>query len=136
MKKQLLTLAVAGVMSVGAVFGAAAAGVGYVNTGALFQAHPKMAKAELTMRTEVQQKQQQFEKEAAKLKDDAAKQQLAVKIQNELTQKERSVMEPIQRDIINAIEKTRKQKDLDIIIDQGVVIAGGQDVTVDVQKNL
>ena len=38
------------------------------------------------------------------------------------------------RDVQKAIEKTRQEKGLDAILDRDAVVAGGQDVTVDVQK--
>ncbi len=136
MKKQIVAAAVAGVMSFGAVFGAAAAGVGYVNFGALIQGHPKMAKADLEMRAEVQKKQEKFEAELAKLNDDAAKQRLAEKYQRELMEKENALLTPIYNDVMKAIEKTRKEKDLDIIVDEAAVLAGGVDITVDAQKKL
>ncbi len=136
MKKQMIAFAVAGVMSLGGVFGAAAAGVGYVNTQALFQAHPKMAKAELELKAEQQKAQQKFEQEAAKLQSEDAQRQLFVKMQGELAQKEQAIMTPIQKDVLNAIEKTRKQKDLDVVVEQAAVVAGGTDITEAAAQNL
>lgn len=136
MKKQLMALAMAGVMSVGAIFGAAAAGVGYVNVGALVQAHPKMAKAELDMKAEVQKKQKQFDAELAKQKDDKAKAQLAEKYQRELAEKERALLEPIYKDVMAAIEKTRKEKGLDVVVEAAAVVSGGTDITADAGKKL
>ena len=44
----------AGMIAFGAMFSASAAGIGYVNSNALLQAHPKMQKAQLDMRTAAQ----------------------------------------------------------------------------------
>ena len=136
MKKQMIALAVSGVMAVGGVFGVAAAGVGYVNTQAIFQAHPKMAKAELDLKAEQQKAQQKFEKEVAKLQNEEAQRQLFTKMQGELAQKEQAIMTPIQKDVLNAIEKTRKEKDLDVVVEQAAVVAGGTDITEAVAQNL
>ncbi len=45
-------------------------------------------------------------------------------------------MAPIQRDIVNAIKSVRKEKGLDIIIDQAAVIDGGEDVTAAVAQKV
>ena len=44
----------AGMIAFGAMFSASAAGIGYVNSNALLQAHPKMQMAQLDMRTAAQ----------------------------------------------------------------------------------
>ena len=41
----------AGIITFGAMASASAAGIGFVNSGALLQAHPKMEKVQLDMRT-------------------------------------------------------------------------------------
>lgn len=136
MRKQILTLALASAMSVGAVIGASAAGVGYVNMDALMQAHPKMAKAELDIKAEYAKKHAQFEKELAALKDDEAKIRLSEKYQRELAEKQHSLIDPLYKDVMKAIEKVRQEKGLDAVLDQGAVVAGGQDITAEVGKKL
>ena len=82
----------------------------------------------------IQKQQQKFDKEVVKLKDDNAKRDLYMKLQRELSEKEQELIGPIMRDVQKAIEKTRQEKGLDAILDRDAVVAGGQDVTVDVQK--
>ncbi|MBS5887290.1 MAG: OmpH family outer membrane protein [Negativicoccus succinicivorans] len=134
MKQKMIALALTGVFACGTMLTAAAAGIGYVNQQVLMQAHPRMMKAQLTLKTETQKQQQKFDKEVVKLKDDNAKRDLYMKLQRELSQKEQELMGPIMRDVQKAIEKTRQEKGLDAILDRDAVVAGGQDVTVDVQK--
>lgn len=134
MKQKMIALALTGVFACGTMLTAAAAGIGYVNQQVLMQAHPRMMKAQLTLKTETQKQQQKFDKEVVKLKDDNAKRDLYMKLQRELSQREQELMGPIMRDVQKAIEKTRQEKGLDAILDRDAVVAGGQDVTVDVQK--
>lgn len=134
MKQKMIALALTGVFACGTMLTAAAAGIGYVNQQVLMQAHPRMMKAQLTLKTETQKQQQKFDSEVVKLKDDNAKRDLYMKLQRELSQKEQELMGPIMRDVQKAIEKTRQEKGLDAILDRDAVVAGGQDVTVDVQK--
>lgn len=134
MKQKMIALALTGVFACGTMLTAAAAGIGYVNQQVLMQAHPRMMKAQLTLKTETQKQQQKFDKEVVKLKDDNAKRDLYMKLQRELSEKEQELIGPIMRDVQKAIEKTRQEKGLDAILDRDAVVAGGQDVTVDVQK--
>ena len=57
MKKTVAAIA-AGMITLGAMVSASAAGIGYVNSNALLQAHPKMQKAQLDMRNAAQKAQE------------------------------------------------------------------------------
>lgn len=119
----------------GAMFSASAAGIGYVNSNALLQAHPKMQKAQLDMRTAVQKAEESFKSRSAG-KTDQEKQQIATELQKEMDQKERAAMQPILSDIMKAIQQVRQEKGLDIILEQGAVVDGGVDVTSAVAQKL
>jgi outer membrane protein len=123
MKKTVAAIA-AGMITLGAMVSASAAGIGYVNSNALLQAHPKMQKA-----------QENFKKRAAG-KSDQEKQQIANEIQRDLNQEEQSTMQPILSDIMKAIQRVRQEKGLDIILEQGAVVNGGVDVTSAVAQKL
>lgn len=134
--KQLMAAALAaGMLTFGAAAGVMAAGIGYVNTNALMQAHPKMEKAQLDMKAAAQKAQQDFEKRSAG-KTDEEKQQIASELQKTLAEKEKSTIGPIIQDITKAIQQTRQEKGLDIVIDQASVIDGGVDITPDVGQKL
>ena len=96
MKQIMAAAAAAGMLTFGAAFGASAAGIGYVNTNALMQAHPKMEKARLEMRTAAQKAEQDFESKSAG-KSDQEKQQIAAELQKGLSEKNASLMGPISR---------------------------------------
>lgn len=136
MKMRTIMTAVlaAGMLTASAVT-ASAAGIGYVNTNALMQAHPKMEKAQLDMKAAAQKASQDFEKQSAG-KSDQEKQQIAADLQKSLAEKEKSTIGPIIQDIQKAIQQVRKEKGLDIVIDQASVIDGGIDITSEVGQKL
>lgn len=127
--------AAAGMIAFGAMFSASAAGIGYVNSNALLQAHPKMQKAQLDMRTATQKAEASFKSRSAG-KTDQEKQQIATELQKEMDQKERAAMQPILSDIMKAIQQVRQEKGLDVILEQGAVVDGGVDVTSAVAQKL
>lgn len=134
MNKAVAAIA-AGMIGFGAMFSASAAGIGFVNSNALLQSHPKMQKAQLDMKNAAQKAQENFNSRSAG-KSDQEKQQIATEIQRELDQKERSTMQPILSDIMKAIQSVRQEKGLDIILEQGAVVDGGTDVTSAVAAKL
>ena len=101
--------AAAGMIAFGAMFSASAAGIGYVNSNALLQAHPKMQKAQLDMRTAAQKAEASFKSRSAG-KTDQEKQQIATELQKEMDQKERAAMQPILSDIMKAIQQVRQER--------------------------
>ena len=127
--------AAAGMIAFGAMFSASAAGIGYVNSNALLQAHPKMQKAQLDMRNAAQKAEASFKSRSAG-KTDQEKQQIATELQKEMDQKERAAMQPILSDIMKAIQQVRQEKGLDVILEQGAVVDGGVDVTSAVAQKL
>ena len=114
----------AGMIAFGAFFSTSAAGIGYVDTNAALQSHPKMQKA-----------QENFEKRSQG-KSDQEKQQIMTEIQKEMNQKESSTMQPIFNDVRKAIQQVRQEKGLDIVLEQGAVVDGGVDITKDVTAKL
>ena len=134
--KQMMTAALAaGMLTFGAAAAVSAAGIGFVNTNALMQAHPKMEKAQLDMRAAAQKAKDEFDQKSQG-KSDAEKQQLANELQRGLQEKEQSTIGPIIKDIQAAIQKVRQEKGLDIVVDQAIVIDGGIDITPDVGAKL
>lgn len=133
--KKTAAVVTAGLIALGAMVPAFAAGIGYVNSNALLQAHPKMQKAQLDLRTAAQKAQNDFKSRSAG-KTDQEKQTIAMEIQKDLDAKEKSTMQPILNDIMKAIQQVRQEKGLDIILEQGAVVDGGTDVTSSVAQKL
>ena len=77
----------AGIITFGAMASVSAAGIGFVNSGALLQAHPKMEKVQLDMRTAAQKAQENFNSRSAG-KSDQEKEQIAQEIQRDMAAKE------------------------------------------------
>ncbi len=122
-------------IALGSMVSVAAAGIGFVDTNAALQSHPKMQKAQLDLRNAGQKAQQNFESRSQG-KSDQEKQQIFTEIQKELNQKESSTMQPIFNDVRKAIQQVRQDLGLDIILEQGAVVDGGVDVTKDVIAKL
>lgn len=131
---KLVAVVAAGIITMGAAVSASAAGVGYVNVAALLRAHPKFERAQLELQSTEQRLSADLEKNAKN--KTPQQQQLLGEAQRQLAEKQQSVMAPIQRDIVNAIKSVRKEKGLDIIIDQAAVIDGGEDVTAAVAQKV
>lgn len=130
-----ITAAVTAAMVAMSVFSVSAAGIGVVHTNTLLQAHPRMEKAQLTMKEAAQKAKESFQKESAG-KTDAQKQQLANNLQRELAQKERDTMTPIINDVMKAIQEVRKEQNLDVVLESGAVVDGGTDITSAVAAKL
>ena len=133
--KRTLAAAFCGMLVLGAAGSTMAAGIGYVNTSVLMQAHPKMEKAQLDMNAAAQKARQDFDSKSAG-KSDEEKQKIANEIEQSLAEKEKNVIGPIVEDIHKAIAAVRAEKGLDIVIDQALVIDGGVDLTNEVGQKL
>ncbi len=134
-KKHMAAAAVCGLMAFGSVFGASAAGIGFVNTSILMQSHPKMERAQLDMNVAAQKARTEFDSKAEG-KSDAEKEKIATEIEKSLAEKERATIGPIIEEIHKAIAAVREEKGLDIVIDQALVIDGGVDITNEVGQKL
>ncbi len=137
-KKKFAALAVAGVMSCMAVGSALAAGVGFVNAETLVSAHKNTPKAVASMRAEIEKAQKEFQDKSANLSD-ADKQKLAQEMDQRLQQKEADLFTPIREDIRKKIDEVRKEKGLDVVVEQSGIVAGAEnavDITQDVGKKI
>ncbi len=132
---KMAAVVAAGLLTFGAMFSASAAGIGYVNTAVVMQSHPKSEKAQLDMKSAEQKAQEEFKKKAEG-KGEAEQQKAYQEVQRALTLKVRGIFQPIQQDVLKAIQQVRKDKGLDVILEQGAVIDGGSDVTNDVIAKL
>lgn len=125
----------AGMIAFGSIFTASAAGIGYVNYGYLMNSHPKMQKAQLDMRAAAKKAQETFQKQSAG-KTEQEQQKIANDLQKEMAEKEKSLIGPIQQDVMKAIQQVRQEKGLDVILESGAVVDGGADVTSAVAQKL
>lgn len=118
---------------------AAAAGsnssVGVVNYAMLVQQHPDMAKAEESMKAEVEQAKKDFETKAATM-NDQQKQEYYQQIQQRLQAKHQELVAPVYDKIDGAIKQVSEAKGLSVVVDKSNVIYGGQDITDEVLKKI
>ena len=67
---------------------------------------------------------------------DADKQKLTQEYQKKLQDKQKEVLEPVKKEVDDAIVAVGKTKGLTVVVNQGAVVYGGVDVTTDVQAQL
>ena len=125
-----VTAVMAAAMMAASAFSVSAAGIGYVHTNALLQAHPKMEKAQLDMKQAAQKAQQQFQKQSAG-KSDAEKQQIANNLQRELAQKERDEILSASQEDIRALAPY-----VQAVLDTGSLCVIGNEEKVKADKDL
>lgn len=138
LKKQwklwILTLLLV-VLASGVALAAPKSYIGVINTQKVLDTHPDMEGANQKMQLEEQRAQQDF---AANAKDlpEAEKEQYIQKLQEQLSQVQQTVMEPIAKKLDAAIQKVADSKGLTIVLNTTGVVRGGQDITEDVIKEL
>jgi len=145
---KMVAVAIAGVFLLG-VFGlalsqtgtghAASAGtasnIGKVNRSLLLQQHPDLAKAEETMKTEVDQAKTEFETKSANMAD-KEKQDYYNQTMQRLELKRQELFAPIQDKVDAAIKAVADAKGIAVVFDVSNVVYGAQDLTEDVSKKI
>ena len=129
LKKQFASLAVMGMMSLGAASSAFASGVGVVNFDTLVQSHKDFPKVSAQMQAAVKDANEQFAKKAPKMKTDQERQNLGRELAQNLSKLENKLIVPIEKDVVSKVEQVRKDKGLDCIVVQGAIISGTENAT-------
>lgn len=135
--KKIVTLALAGMMTISAFSGALAAGLGVIDMGVLVQQHPNFQKAQASWQADLKSAQTDFNTQVKTAKTDKEKQALSVKFAGQLNQQRVGLFAPIEKDIIAKTQQISKQKGLDYVVLKGAVVVGTpQDITQDVAQTL
>ncbi len=121
LKRSALIVAVLMVMVAGS---ALAGGVAYVNLQAVLEQHPGLAAAQ----EEFQAAAAEMEAELAEVPEEE-QQQLAGQYQQMLGQLEQSLQNEMVEDILKAVEAVGEDAGYDTILDQGVILFGGTDIS-------
>ena len=117
------------------VAGAApASSVGVVDYQALMAQHPDMATAQAELQAALTEAQKNFDEKSVGM-NDKEKQDYYVQLQQNLGNKEQSLIEPIMKKIEDAIKSVADKKGLSVVVDKKQVVSGGQDITQEVVKN-
>ena len=135
---KVISLAIAAIMVVG-VFVLAVQGknlgTGKVNYNQVMAAAPGLADAQTQLQQAAEDSRKEFE-EKSKDMSDADKQKLAAEYQKKLEDKQKELIEPVKKEVDDAIVAVGKTKGLTVVVNQGAVVYGGLDVTADVTAQL
>lgn len=109
--------------------------IGKVNRSLLIQQHPDLAKAEETMKAEVDQAKAEFESKSANMAD-KEKQEYYNQTMQRLELKRQELFAPIQDKVDAAIKGVADAKGIAVVFDVNNVVYGAQDLTDDVMKKI
>ena len=98
-------------------------------------AAPGLADAQTQLQQAAEDSRKEFE-EKSKDMSDADKQKLAAEYQKKLEDKQKELIEPVKKEVDDAIVTVGKTKGLTVVVNQGAVVYGGLDVTADVTAQL
>lgn len=137
MKKRLLAV----IFSVLTLFGVcgivapnevlAAEQIGYVNVQKVFTSYPDVKSAIAAIDLERQNAQYQFNEQSASL-DANSKADLNKKLSEQVNNKEKEMLGPIQKKISEAIIKVAKAQGINAVLDGSTILFGGKDLTEEV----
>lgn len=109
--------------------------IGKVNYNQVMAAAPGLADAQTQLQQAAEDSRKEFE-EKSKDMSDADKQKLAAEYQKKLEDKQKELIEPVKKEVDDAIVAVGKTKGLTVVVNQGAVVYGGLDVTADVTAQL
>lgn len=110
--------------------------VGVVDAQAVFAAHPKLAAVQQQVSKIVEAKHKEAQDGIAKAANDTDKANIFNQKRMESAQEEQKLMEPILKDLDNAVRVVAKNKGITLVIDKSVALFGGIDITQDVIQEL
>ncbi|WP_408955996.1 OmpH family outer membrane protein [Natroniella sp. ANB-PHB2] len=111
--------------------------IGYLNLEEVYEVHPEVVKANQSLEKEAQALQNEFQQKMSQLdpeEDQEQMQQIQQQFQQQFTQLQQGEMEEIERKIQPDLDQVRQELGLDLIVNQEVVVNGGQDVTEEVKE--
>lgn len=132
MKKKLMTLLCSLLMTLGFSASALAAEVGYVDWNAVVASYPGIKTVAQEVVAEKTRLQEQFNTEAKALTTDQEKIELANKLNAQMAKFEQAKYEPINKKIRRTILRVAKTNNIDSVVNAGVMIVGGKDLTQEV----
>jgi len=109
--------------------------IGTVNYEELIKTAPGISELQKSMDSAVKTAQTEFA-EKSKDMNDGDKQKLMQQYQEQLSSKEKELLEPIKKKVDDAILAVGKKKGLVVVVDKSVVVYGGLDVNADVNAQL
>ncbi|MFW5855768.1 MAG: OmpH family outer membrane protein [Bacillota bacterium] len=115
---------------------AGAADVGYVNMQEIYEAHPVAQEINMEMQEEIGSLQESYEEDMDDSEEDEeAQSQMQQEFQQEATEIQEEYMQKLEDEIEPDLDDARKELGLDLIVDNEVVVSGGEDVTEEVLEH-
>lgn len=114
---------------------AAASSLGVVDYGLLLDQHPDTQKANEALKVEDEQAKKEFDAKAAGL-GDKEKQELYLKLTQQVQQKQQALLKEITDKINIAVKEVAEAKGLTMVLPKNLVIFGGPDITDEVLKKI
>ncbi|MDR3591202.1 MAG: OmpH family outer membrane protein [Negativicutes bacterium] len=109
--------------------------VGLVDFPLLINQHPDTQKANETLKAETEAAKKEFEAKSAGL-GDKEKQDLNLQLMRQVEQKRQELLRPIADKINAAVREVAEAKGMAIVVQKGVAVYGGLDITDDVLKKI
>ncbi len=131
MKKNLITLVMALVMSMAFAVSAFAEDLGYVNVERVFRSYPDIQATMSVINLERQKAENEFNQKAPNL-DDKGKRELGEKLSSQVEKKEASLLNPIREKIRKTIGQVAKSHGITDVVDANSMVFGGKDLTEEV----
>lgn len=131
MKKNLITLVMALVMSMAFAVSAFAEDLGYVNVDRVFRSYPDIQTTMSVINLERQKAENEFNQKAPNL-DDKGKRELGEKLSSQVEKKEASLLNPIREKIRKTIGQVAKSHGIANVVDANSMVFGGKDLTEEV----
>lgn len=131
MKKNLITLVMALVMSMAFAVSAFAEDLGYVNVERVFRSYPDIQATVSVINLERQKAENEFNQKAPNL-DDKGKRELGEKLSSQVEKKEASLLNPIREKIRKTIGQVAKSHGITNVVDANSMVFGGKDLTEEV----
>jgi outer membrane protein len=109
--------------------------IGVVDFTLLINQHQDTQKANETLKAETETAKKEFADKSAGLSD-ADKQNLNLQLMQRVEQKRQELLKAIADKISAAVKEVAAAKGLEIVVQKGIVVYGGVDITDDVMKKI
>src|SRR3990172_4923828 len=102
--------------------------IGYVDMQKALDSHPRRASSEKALQEFFQAKQREFQSRSKTLTA-VQRQELDRQLQQQFVEKREELLSGLDKDIRTAVDKVAKDRGISIVLDRGVVLYGGTDLT-------
>lgn len=114
----------------------AAERIGVVDLGFLIEQHPDTQAARESIKTETEKVQKEFDEKSQTLNTIPQKEELRKQLQQQLDVTKQALLEKVKEKITAAVKEVADAKGITLVVDKGIPIYGGQDITSDVGRKI